>query len=183
MKKSISIVLIVLLVAGVLFLTGCGKKEEENNAKKGETVNLTYDFTHMNDKTYDIKFNIAEDIKVAEFDKDEPNYVRMENEKENYVLDLELSSEAKDAYKQIQTSISENEVYEEVKFGKYEGFYSDDLDGTYGYILLDSSDETFNIYLAFVLYLDDESKGGNTVELYKSANVQNILNNIEFAVK
>lgn len=173
MKKSIVITLMVMLIlVGVLTLTGC--------TSKGEDINLKLDFEHVNNKTYEVSFNINEDDVVTEFDEEEPNFVRIENEAENYVLDITLDAEARDAYEQFKTSAKENELYEETKFGKYEGYYSED-DGIYGYVLLDTTDETFNIFVNFYVYLFDESAENNDIKsIYNSPKIQDILNNIEF---
>lgn len=148
------------------------------SAGTGAGVDLDYDFTHMNDKTYHAHINLAADDEVTEFDESEPNYVRIENEAGNYVADLTLDVEAKDAYAQFQESAeAENEIYEETAFGKYTGYYSDD-DGIYGYVLLDTSDETFNVYVMFYVYPFDDVE--DFLSVYESAGVQNMLNTIEF---
>lgn len=173
MKKTIRIVLITLLtIAGLLFLTGC-----TNNSSKG--VDLTLDFTHMNNTTYSIHINTNDT--VSEFDEEEPNFVRLENIENNYVLDITLDTEAKEAYDGFQTSAKESEEYNEVSFGKYNGYYADDNGDIYGYILLDESDETFNVFANFVLYLNDETIEDSDINnIYKLEQIQNSLNTIEF---
>ena len=164
-------IVVVVAVVGLLIFTG-------NN--KG--VNLKLDFSHMNEQTYEVNLATAKEDKVTEFDEEEPNFVRIENENKNYVLDITLDTESKEAYEQFKTTAKEeNELYEETKFGKYEGYYSDD-DGIYGYVLLDTSDPTFNVFVNFNVYLLDESSEENTdiKTIYESSNVQNILNNIKF---
>lgn len=171
MKKLLSI-----FIAGIMLLSlaAC-------SGANGAGVDLKYDFTHMNDKNYQAHITLAKDDEVTEFDKDEPNFVRIENEAKNYVADLTLSSESKDAYAQFQESAkTENEIYKETTFGKYTGYYSDD-DGIYGCILLDDSDEIFNIYMTFYVYpFDEAAANGDYLSIYESEQVQNILNNIEF---
>ena len=176
MKKTITIILIsIIMVCGLLFLTGC---TNSGGTSKSKGVDLTLDFTHMNDTTYSMHVNTNDT--VSEFDEEEPNYVRLENAEKNYVLDITLDSESKDAYEQFKTSAKENEIFEERKFGDYDGYYSED-DGIYGDILLDSSDETFNIYCDFSVYLlDDSVENSDILEIFKSEEVQNALNNIEF---
>ena len=173
MKKTINIVLIILLsVLGSVFLTGC------TNNKSSKGVDLTLDFTHMNETTYSMHVNTNDT--VAEFDKEEPNFVRLENTENNYVLDITLDTEAKEAYEQFKTSAKENEIFEETKFGEYDGYYSDD-DGIYGYILLDTSDPTFNVFCNFNVYLSDETVENSDInEIFKSEQVQNALNTLEF---
>ena len=180
MKKSIIIALIVLLVTGLIILTGCTNKDNGSNSKSSG-IDLKFDLQHINNKTYYAHLNTTDDDKVTEFDEEEPNFVRIENEKENYVLDITLDTEAKEAYEQFKTSAKEdNEIYEEVKFGKYDGYYSDD-GGIYGYVLLDKSDSTFNVFVMFSLYLLDDSSENNDIQaIYNSSKIQNILNNIEF---
>lgn len=168
--------LLAILIAGMMLLSlaAC-------NGANGAGIDLKYDFTHMNDKKYQAHINLATDDKVTEFDENEPNFVRIENEAKNYVADLTLFIESKDAYAQSQESAkTENEIYKETAFGKYTGYYSDD-DGIYGYILLDDSDETFNVFVMFYVYPFDEiAANDNYLSIYESPQVQNILNNIEF---
>ena len=191
--------LLAILIAGMMLLSlaACNGANNNNNNVFGDTagqtdgqktdvstgagVDLKYDFTHMNDKNYQAHINLATDDEVTEFDENEPNFVRIENEAKNYVADLTLFIESKDAYAQSQESAkTENEIYKETAFGKYTGYYSDD-DGIYGYILLDDSDETFNVFVMFYVYPFDEiAANGNYLSIYESPQVQNILNNIEF---
>ena len=186
--------LLAILIAGMMLLSLAACNGANNNNVSDDTagqtngqkidgvgVDLKYDFTHMNDKKYQAHINLATDDEVTEFDENEPNFVRIENEAKNYVADLALYIESKDAYAQSQESAkTENEIYKETAFGKYTGYYSDD-DGIYGYILLDDSDETFNVFVIFSVYPFDEiAANGDYLSIYESPQVQNILNNIEF---
>jgi hypothetical protein len=193
MKKYISIALIVtLLVAGLLTLTGCNNttnnndnnnsSNTDNGTSKSSGFELKFDYVSGNTTHY-AHFNTNSDDKVTEFDEDEPNFVRIENENENYVADLELSEDAKEAYEQFKTSAKENDLYVETKFGKYDGYYSNDAGDIYGYILLDTSDSNAYKYFRFVIYLLDESSDKNNIQsVFKASKVQNILNNIEYKV-
>ena len=168
--------LFAILLAGIMILSlaAC-------NGANGAGVDLKYDFTHVNDKKYQAHINLSADDKVTEFDENEPDFVRIENEAKNYVADLTLFIESKDAYAQSQESAkTENEIYKETAFGKYTGYYSDD-DGIYGCILLDDSDETFNVFVLFSVYpFDETAANGDYLSIYESPQVLNILNNIEF---
>ena len=188
MKKYISIALIVtLLITGLLGLTGCEKNNNDNNVNNDNSnstssgVDLTLDFEYINDKTYYAHINTTTGDKVTEYDEEEPNFVRIENEKDNYILDINLDTESKESYEQFKTSAKEeNEIYEETKFGKYDGYYSDD-DGIYGYILLDTTDPTFNVFINFYVYLLDEDSDKNDIQsIFESSKIQNMLNNIEY---
>ena len=190
MKKYISIAIIVtLLVGGLLTLTGCNNNTTNNNSgntdngtSKSSGFDLRFDFVSGNTTHY-AHFNTNSDDKVTEFDEDEPNFVRIENENENYVADLELSEDAKEAYEQFKTSAKENDLYVETKFGKFDGYYSNDGGDIYGYILLDTSDSNAYKYFRFVIYLLDEGSDKNNIQsIFKASKVQNILNNIEYKV-
>lgn len=145
-------------------------------------IDLEYDFQHMNDKIYYAHMSIGANDEVTEFDESEPNFVRMENATNNYVLDITFDVEAKEAYDQFQTTANEeNELYEETTFGKYNGYYSDDDGDIYGYIMLDESDATFNVFVMFSLYLNDETSDKSDIQaIFESSQIQSILNNIEF---
>ena len=189
--------LLAILIAGMMLLSLAACNGANNNNVSDDTadrttdrntdvstgagVDLKYDFTHVNDKNYHAHISLATDDEVTEFDENEPNFVRIENEAKNYVADLTLFIESKDAYAQSQESAkTENEIYKETAFGKYTGYYSDD-DGIYGYILPDDSDETFDVFLRFYVYPFGEiAANGNYLSIYESPQVQNILNNIEF---
>lgn len=180
MKKIIIIALIVVLVvAGLVILTGCTKNDNGGNSKNG--LDLKLDLQHMNSKIYNAHINLTADDKVTELDEEEPNSARIENEKDNYVIDIRLDAEAKEAYNGFQTSAKECEGYKEVSFGKYSGYYAEDDGDIFGYILLDKSDETFNVFVNFVVYAyDDSAEGFDVQATYNSSNIQNILNKVEF---
>lgn len=185
MKKYISITLIItILLVGILSLTGCENTNNDNDTSKSGGVDLKLDFKHVNDKIYYAHINTTADDKVTEFDEEEPYYVRIENEKDNYVLELTLDSEAKDEYEQLKTSTKEeNEIYEETKFGKYNGYYSNN-NGIYGYILLDTTDSTFCSTLMFCIELLDNTSENNDIQtIFNSSKIQNILNNVEYNSK
>ena len=155
--------------------------ERNTDVSTGAGVDLKYDFTHVNDKKYHANISLATDDEVTEFDDNAHHFVRIENEAKNDVVDLTLFIESKDAYAQSQESAkTENEIYKETTFGKYTGYYSDN-DDIYGCILLDDSDETFNVFVLFSVYPFDEiAANGDYLSIYESPQVQNILNNIEF---
>ena len=184
-KKVIGIIVAVVVIIAIIVGIVLSKGGNGSSNTSGKGLELTYDFSHMNNKVYSIKSKLNSDDKITELEEGETNSARIENEKENYVLDITLDTEAKEAYEQFKTSAKEdNEIFKEVKFGKYEGYYSGDEEDIFGYILLDGSDETFNAYLNFDLYLYDENIEGNDVQsIYNSSNIQNILNNIEFKSK
>lgn len=175
MKKTIMITLLIIaLVGGLFILTGC---------TKSGGLDLTNDFKHMNGNVYSVHLNLNKNDEITEFDKEEPNYARIENKENNYVADITLDTESKEAYDGYQTSAKDCEGYKEVDFGKYKGFYAKDNDDIFGYILLDESDETFNVFVNFVVYAFDENAEGTDSEtLYNSSNIQNILNSINFKV-
>ena len=175
MKKSIMITLLIIaLVGGLFILTGC---------TKSGGLDLTNDFKHMNGNVYSVHINLNGNDEVTEFDKEEPNFARIQNEENNYGVDITLDTEAKEAYAGFQESAKESEVYKEVSFGKYNGYYAEDNGEIYGYILLDESDETFDVFVNFVVYAnDEEAEGSDSQAIYNSSNIQNILNSINFKV-
>ena len=173
MKKTKIITLMTVIVLGLVALTGC--------TKSGKGVDLKLDFKHMNNKVYNAHINLTEDDNVTEQNEEEANFARIENEKNNYVIDITLDTESKDAYDGFQKSAKESEGYKEVSFGKYSGYYAEDNGDIFGYILLDKSDETFNVFVNFVVYAyDDSTEGFDVQATYNSSNIQNILNKIEF---
>lgn len=168
MKKLFALLIVTVMM---ISLTACG----------GAGVDLKCDYTHMNGKVYTAHMGLGGNDKVTEFDKDEPNFARIENADANYVLDVTLDTEAKEAYEQFQTSAKESDMYKEVTFGKFKGYYADDGGDIYGYVLLDESDETFNVFVNFVLYLNDEASEKNDVKaIFDSSDIQDILKGIEF---
>ena len=108
--------LLAILIAGMMLLSLAACKGANNNNVSDDTtdrtnerntdvstgagVDLKYDFTHVNDKNYHAHISLATDDEVTEFDENEPDFVRIENEAKNYVVDLTLFIESKDAYAQ-----------------------------------------------------------------------------------
>ena len=173
MKKIKMITLMTVIVLGLVALTGC--------TKSGKGVDLKLDFKHMNNKVYNAHINLTEDDNVTEQNEEEANFARIENEKNNYIIDITLHAESKDAYEGLLTDAKESEGYKEVSFGKYSGFYAEDNGDIFGYILLDKSDKTFNVFVIFSVYAyDDSAEGFDVHATYNSSNIQNILNKIEF---
>ena len=127
----------------------------------------TYHFTHK---------------KVTEFDEEEPNTVRIESGEGNYAIDVTLDENAKGAMEQFKNTAQTREKYTESKFGKYNGYTYFANEDMVAEIILDSSDETANIYLLVDIYLDDDTNDEkNDLEaILKSANVQKLLNSISF---
>lgn len=173
MKKSIVIALIVVLMAGLLFLTGCEKESSKSFTLKSETDEFSYQAT----------VKLSEDDVTSEIDEGGTESVRIENTKENYVLDLYIDGLYADAYNEDKEWAKENQTnFTETKFGKYDGYTYEDSDGDIsGYILLDSEDQYRNIEIEFNLYLLDEDSENNDINaIYQSSNIQNILNKIEY---
>lgn len=181
MKKSIIITLILMLVTGLVFLTGCEKETEtetETEISKSFTLkNETDEFS------YQATVKLSEDDVTSEIDEGKTESVRIENTKENYILDLYIDGLYESAYnedkewsKEIQTNFAET------KFGKYDGYTYEDSDGDIaGCILLDSADQYRNIKVEFNLYLKDKNLEGSDLQaIYNSTSIQNILNNIEY---
>ena len=175
MKKSIIIVLTAILaIAGLFILTGCENKE---NSK-------SYTIKNENDEfSYQATVKLSEDDATSEINEGETESVRIENTKENYVLDLNIDGLYESAYNEDKEWAKENqENFAETKFGKYNGYTYEDTDGDIaGVILLDTKDQYRNVKIEFNLYLNDENIEGSDIQaIYNSTNVKNILNNIEY---
>ena len=183
MKKVLTaLITITILMTSLFVLTGCETKNNYNSKgenESGSSIDLEFDFLNHK-KTYKANIKLNKEDEVTEHDEDELDFARIENSAENYVIDLTLSEDAEPAYEQFKSSAEENEFFEEVKFGKYDGYYSKDGDDMYGYLLLDNTDTDAYIYLMFDIYLYDEENENNDIqEIYSSSNIQNILNNVE----
>ena len=185
MKKVLTVLItITILMASLFILTGCESKKQNNGNSNGEnengsSIDLEFDFLNHK-KTYKANIKLNKGDEVTEHDEDELDFARIENSEKNYVIDLTLSEDAEQAYEQFKSSAEENEVFEEVKFGKYDGYYSKDGDDMYGYLLLDNNDSDAYIYLMFDVYLYDEDIENNDIqEIYSSSNIQDILNSVE----
>ena len=183
MKKVLTVLItITILMTSLFVLTGCETKNNDNSKgenESGSSIDLEFDFLNHK-KTYKANIKLNKEDEVTEHDEDELDFARIENSAENYVIDLTLSEDAEPAYEQFKSSAEENEFFEEVKFGKYDGYYSKDGDDMYGYLLLDNTDTDAYIYLMFDIYLYDEENENNDIqEIYSSSNIQNILNSVE----
>ena len=175
MRKSIiSALILVVLIAGLVILTGCENKTESK----------TYTIKSENDEfSYQATVKLSEDDVTSEIEEGETESVRIENKKENYVLDLKIDGLYETAYNEDKEWAKDNqENFAETKFGKYSGYTYKDPDGDIaGIILLDTKDKSRNIKIEFSLYLNDDSVEGSDIQtIYSSTSVQNILNNIEY---
>ena len=182
MKKTISILLtIILLVSGLFILTGCNNETENAGPTKGG-VNLKFDFTHQNKTIYNAHFDLASVFSIYDFSEDSPETVTIENKNENYLIDLTLDIEAKEAIEQQRNSAKEKENYTETKFGKYDGFYCKANGEFVAHIMLDTKDDLANAYILVGMY-DESDEEKDILDVFKSSNVQKLLNNISFSTK
>lgn len=172
-KYIISSLMIVLAIAGLMFLTGCEKENSKNYTLKSENDEFSYEAT-VKLSEYDV---------TSEIEAGETDSVRIENSKDNYVLDLYLDGLYESAYKEDLEDAKESQTnFTETKFGKYSGYTYEDSEGDIvGVILLDSKDQYRNIKIDFMLYLNEENSENSDVKtIYNSSDIQNILNNVEY---
>ena len=185
MKKIIpiiAVVAIILIIVVACFIIKSKKGTDKPGVSNGG-VTLELDMAHFNEKVYTSHFDLSGDIKVAEFDEDEPETVRLENEKEKYVIDITLDEDAKEAVEQFNDTAKTCENYTDTKFGKYEGYSYLDNEDMVATIILDKSDENANVYVLVSIYFDtdsDDEETGNIEQVYKSSSVQNLLNSISY---
>ena len=184
MKKSISVLLtILLLTAGLFVLTGCNKANENAGPTNGG-INLKCDFTHQNNTVYFAHFDLASVQSISDFEEDSPETVIIENNQENYIVDLTLSIESKNSIEQQRNGAKMEENYTETKFGKYNGFYYKSDNEVVAYILLDTKDDMANAYILVDIYADNEDDENRSVlELFKSSDVQKLLNSVDYSSK
>lgn len=168
MKKTLIItLLIVALVGGLFVLTGC--------SKGGNTLKAEYD-----GKEYTVSYKTGAGDKVT-VDSESPDMVSIENAEKNYIVDLTLYIDFKDAYESGKTSAKDEvDGYSEVKIGKYDAFVGNGGPGEFfGNILLDTSDDIYKTIL-FTVTTDGDPEEVDIQEVYNSEGVQNIINSINF---
>lgn len=174
MKRAIfAAIFIFVLLIGAFILA---------RYKSKNVVTIKYE---NNGKTYEARFKLPTDHMTYESDKAQSNSVTIKNEKEKYELDLSIDLKPTEEYEEYQNASKENnKLYTNSKFGKYDGtIVSDDLE-VWGTILLDTSDSNSRKFITY--YLSSTNPDNDAVEiqeLFKSSNIQNILNNIEYKKK
>ena len=170
MKKSIIITLIIITLISVTFvLTGC------NKGGTVQTLKTTY-----NGKESSVTFEISDSDKTDDFDEEYPETITIRNSEKNYVLYLTLYVDQKDSYESSKAD-AKNEVegYSETKFGKYDGYIGTGVGEVYGNILLDTKNDIYKT-VAFTVCSNGNTTQDETMKIYKSKDVQNILDSFKF---
>ena len=193
MKKSIKILIVLMLLLTIIFvLTGCSKKEESNDVveKTTETSNqdsitLTLD-SEANKKEYKIKFESNTEDNQMSFNKEYPTTAQIRNENGNYVIYIQIDELSQAEY-DITVDYEKNyDNYKVEKIGDFEGYsYTDkNTETTTVKALIDGSNPDARIYATMIIGLEDESNshGLTSQELYKSSKVQFIVNSITCTV-
>jgi len=171
MKKTLSIAIIaLLLIAGLFILTGCSNLEEVK-------LPLQIDFL---ERTVTATIGYPKDVTVEDTNWETSKIFK--NEKNNYTLEISITEDS--TYANNKEYDSEEEGYEEVKFGDFSGYI---VKGTFdieGKILLeDLSDQNAYVYLNLELEpIEDEidDKKVDLYALYKLDEVQKILKSIKY---
>ena len=95
-KKVIGIIVVAVVIIAVVVGIVLIKGSSGSGNTSGKGLELTYDFSHMNNKVYSVKLNLNSDDEITEFDKEEPDSAIIENKKDNYIIDLTLNTESVD---------------------------------------------------------------------------------------
>ena len=178
MKKTFLIASIILLMMFTcIVLTGCDKnKEGEDVDTVGENEQiLTVDLGDGD--AIQAKFAIPKntDIEVT-VDPSDESHVVVNNEKENYTMDIYLGDEMEETFLAGQDDDKEEEGYKETKYGNFNGYHYNFGESTiYGNIVLDT--ETYNVYtyIFYTLEVDMDAKK-SVSDIYESKDIQKILN-------
>ena len=174
MKKTLFIALIsVLLIAGLFILTGCSKQEEIKLSLQVDSLERTVSAT--------LKYPKSDEITLE--DEDEETSRIIKNEKKNYSLDISITEDS--TYANNKEYDSEEEGYEEIKFGDYSGYIVKGTFDVEGKIALeDLSDQNICVYLRFELEpiesYDENDDKVDPADLYKLDEVQKILKSIKY---
>ena len=169
MKKSIIVTLLIIaLVGGMFALTGC--------SKGGNVLKAEY-----SGKEYQLSYKIGAGDEITDDYADYEDMVSIKNAEKNYTVDLALYIDYKDAYEEGKTGAKENlEDYAEVKIGKYDAYTGYSGPGEFFIdILLDTSDDVYKT-AQVTLLVNGEATKEDVQELYKSEDVQSIINSINF---
>lgn len=190
MKKLITYALtIILLIVGIVVLTGCDNNKKVNDDVERTTksttnldaITLTLD-SETNKKEYKIKFESNTEDNQMYFDKEYPTTAQIRNENGNYVIDIQIDELTQAEYEITIENEKNNENFKEEKVGDFEGYsYTDKYtETTTVKALIDESNPDARIYATMIISLEDESNshGLTSQELYKSSKVQFIVNSI-----
>ena len=172
------LLLLFIIPALLLFITGCDKKEEKPEVTT-KTIELTDNklgfkttFTYNSDLNYS---------KVKEDDSGASKAIDFYNEDLDVNFEMYYNTISSNLYKSVKESRNEQKYYKEYKFGDYEAYaYGNYENGLYLNILL-STEENGMVNLLFVsIDRIDNNEEAIVSEIVAGKEVQELLNTIKF---
>lgn len=150
MKKIVtSVLLIVVLIAGLFTLTGCG--EEKTKTPEGKKLS----FTSSDKKTWDFYYPENAGIEVEDTSE---TYKILKDTEENYKIEINLRGNT--TYKRDKEENKDYfpETYKEFTLGGYEAYSYSTTRGFYIFVLLGEKEDWFT---TFEIEIDPVSQAGN----------------------
>lgn len=175
MKRKFLIILVIIAI----FVTGCGKKKEEDVKKNLEH----YDFNLVD---YGINSKIYYDKKVYdkfEIDSSNTELLVFEDTELKIKFSLTYALVDGDGLKEREEEISNLGKYKSFEFGKYKGYiYSPEGSTNFANVVLKLNEDKENYYVAFIdAYSTDSSEKDYVFDsLSSGGNFANLVSNLEF---
>lgn len=173
MKK---ILISLLLVVTLFNLTGCGKKEKNNEDVKTNDIVISDEGFGTTTLSYskDLDYTVNEEKggKYKEF--------TIRSEKENFELQLYHTDIYNTGYNANKETRSKVNGYKEYKWGNLEGYsYGASKDSIKFNILLKDNDGRYKLLFGSMESIDYNN--ANIPETFESENIQKLLNSIKFS--
>lgn len=181
MKKKIFL-LLALLPALLLVVTGCDKNNKEKNENQKETETKT---AELFDEKMGIKttFTYASGDSFENFEYDESGASKamtFKNEKLDVEFEMYYNTMTKTSYDKSQETRSAQKYYKEYKFGKYEAYaYGEYDDGLYLNILANTDDnDDVNVLFVSIDRIDN-NKDVVVADVVADKDIQTFFNSMK----
>lgn len=177
MKKKI-LLLLVLVPALMLVLTGCEKKTE--NTKKDDRKTIELSDEKLGFKTtfkYDKKENYSD---IKQETGGASNSITFKNEDLDVKFEMYYNKMRKATYNSSKDTRSKQKYYKEYKLGKYEAYaYGEYDDGLYLNIILDTEDEDVDVLFVSIDRIDN-NKEVIISDVFVDKKLQDLFKTINF---
>lgn len=176
MKKKIILSFAIILT--LCLITGCSKKSE-NNSKKNVSSDEEIIIKDEGFGTTKLSYSKDKDYKVSFDNTGKYTTVKVESEKENFVLEMYHFDSVVVSYEEGKENRKNSNEFKEYKWNGYEGYsYNGDKYSIDFNVLLKTNDNKVKALFGTVSYSD--SNTANVSEVFKSSEFQKLLKSISF---
>ena len=184
MKKSRSLLVVLLLIVGIFTITGCGNKEDELK-KNGNKLNLQVENIYDNDGTIiSLDFYYPKDagIELYENDYTSERSKIITDKEDNYKISFSLSEDSTYSNNKKSNKERYEDKFKEIKIGKYDAYSIETYKSIEIYVLLEQLQDTQTRWATITI--DVLSQSGNNdsgIDFFNNnEEVKSIVNSLTY---